>query len=447
MIDTKNRSPHLITPEKRAPDVSDNLKYFWVIAYSLLLITFGLLIETPQGIVSGLWAIMTSPGNLLTDYMAISNVGSAFVNSGLLTLIHTLLAKKMKVKMNGPLTAAIYTMCGFSFFGKNLFNSIPIILGIYLFSKWEKKPFSNYILINLFGTALAPAVSHATFGIGLPLPLGLLLGTSIGVIIGLLLPPLSVHFLSFHQGFNLYNIGFTAGIIGMVITSVLRMYGYEVQYVSHISEGNNGLLASFLYFSFTILFLIGFISNNRSFHGLKNLLRSSGKLISDFIILDGYGITLINMSLLGFLATTYVLIVGGQLNGPIVGGILTIVGFGAYGKHLRNVPPIVAGVFLASILTDIAPSSTSSLLAALFGTTLAPISGFYGMGFGVLAGFLHMALVTNVGFLHGGLNLYNNGFSGGFIAAFMVPLLDNLLNNRKERTNARRASKSRTDLS
>lgn len=442
MIDAKKTSSHLITPEKRAADVSDNLKYFWVIGYALLLITFGLLIEPPREIVSGLWTIMTSPGNLLTDYMAISNVGSAFVNSGLLTLIHTLLAKKMKIKMNGPLTAAIYTMCGFSFFGKNLFNSIPIILGIYLFSKWEKKPFSNYILINLFGTALAPAVSHATFGIGLPFPLGLLLGTAIGIIIGLLLPPLSVHFLSFHQGFNLYNIGFTAGIIGMVITAVLRMYGYEVKYVSYVSEGNNLLLASFLYFSFTVLFFIGFFSNNRSFRGYKNLLKSSGKLISDFIILDGYGITLINMSLLGFLATTYVLAVGGQLNGPVIGGIMTIVGFGAYGKHLRNVPPIVAGVFLAAILTGTEASTTSALLAALFGTTLAPISGFYGMGFGVLAGFLHMALVSNVGILHGGLNLYNNGFSGGFIAAFMVPLLDNLQNKQKELKNARRTSKS-----
>jgi len=228
----------------------------------------------------------------------------------------------------------------------------------------------------------------------------------------------------------------------MVITAVLRMYGYEVKYVSYISEGNNLLLASFLYFSFTVLFFIGFFSNNRSFRGYKNLLKSSGKLISDFIILDGYGITLINMSLLGFLATTYVLAVGGQLNGPVIGGIMTIVGFGAYGKHLRNVPPIVAGVFLAAILTGTDASNTSALLAALFGTTLAPISGFYGMGFGVVAGFLHMALVSNVGILHGGLNLYNNGFSGGFIAAFMVPLLDNLQNKQKELKNARRTSKS-----
>jgi len=31
--------------------------------------------------------------------------------------------------------------------------------------------------------------------------------------------------------------------------------------------------------------------------------------------------------------------------------------------------------------------------------------------------------VNNVGFLHGGLNLYNNGFAGGLVAMFLVPLI------------------------
>jgi hypothetical protein len=70
--------------------------------------------------------------------------------------------------------------------------------------------------------------------------------------------------------------------------------------------------------------------------------------------------------------------------------------------------------------------STVLLLAALFGTTLAPISGHYGPLVGILAGMLHTAMVMNIGDLHAGMNLYNNGFSGGFIAAAMVPILDAL---------------------
>jgi hypothetical protein len=69
-------------------------------------------------------------------------------------------------------------------------------------------------------------------------------------------------------------------------------------------------------------------------------------------------------------------------------------------------------------------SATFAIIAALFGMTLAPIAGEYGFLAGILAGVLHMSLVTNIGFLHAGMNLYNNGFSGGFVAAFLVPLLE-----------------------
>ena len=44
----------------------------------------------------------------------------------------------------------------------------------------------------------------------------------------------------------------------------------------------------------------------------------------------------------------------------------------------------------------------------------------------VIAGFFHMSMVMNVGYLHGGMNLYNNGFSGGFVAAVLVPIFDSL---------------------
>ena len=36
------------------------------------------------------------------------------------------------------------------------------------------------------------------------------------------------------------------------------------------------------------------------------------------------------------MVTSYVLIVGGQLNGPTLGGIFAVIGFGAYGKHLKK---------------------------------------------------------------------------------------------------------------
>jgi len=35
-------------------------------------------------------------------------------------------------------------------------------------------------------------------------------------------------------------------------------------------------------------------------------------------------------------------------------------------------------------------------------------------------------MVMNVGAVHGGMNLYNNGFSGGFVAAFLVAIITSL---------------------
>ncbi len=66
------------------------------------------------------------------------------------------------------------------------------------------------------------------------------------------------------------------------------------------------------------------------------------------------------------------------------------------------------------------------LLAALFGTSLAPVAGHYGWAWGVVAGFLNSSVALSSGVMHGGMNLYNTGFSAGIVAAFLVPLIEAL---------------------
>ena len=299
-----------------------------------------------------------------------------------------LLAYRHKVILNGPLFASILTVTGFSFFGKNLYNSISIILGVYLYAVFVNKPFSQYIMIGLFGSALSPVVSYITFGMRFPLLIGILLGNLAGIAIGLLLPPLAAQTLVFHRGFTLYNIGFTSGLIAMTFR----------------------------------------------LSGIREIFDSSGKLTTDFIANSGIGATLINMGLVGLMLSSYVLLVGGQLNGPVIGAILSAVGFSAFGCHLKNSFPILVGIFIASLFgTFHEITSTGMLVAAVFGTGLAPISGFYGSFYGVIAGVLHIALVHNVSTLHGGLNLYNSGFSTGFVAGILVPILDNFTAVRKEK--------------
>ena len=63
------------------------------------------------------------------------------------------------------------------------------------------------------------------------------------------------------------------------------------------------------------------------------------------------------MALLGFISLGYVHLHGGELNGPVIGGILTVVGFGAFGKHIKNVIPILMGVTLMGYINDYDMSS------------------------------------------------------------------------------------------
>jgi len=369
---------------------------------------------------------MTSSSILLTDYMVVGNIGSAFVNSGILMLIAIFIAIRNHTSVSGPLVAAVFTIGGFAFFGKNLYNIWPIMGGVMLYAKYQNEPFGKFILPAFFGTALGPLVSQISFGFSLPPAFGISLGILSGIIAGFILPPLANHFIRFHQGYNLYNIGFTSGIIGLLFMSILRGVSLETIPTMILLEGHSKGLSVYLAILFLSMIIYGFVNCTDIFKGLSHLFSHPGRLVSDFVASDGFPVTLINMGLLGFLSTAYVALTGGTLNGPILGGIFTVVGFGAFGKHVKNVIPVMAGIYLANLVFHWEVSSTSSLIAALFATTLAPIAGAYGIIPGIIAGFLHMAVVMNVGYLHGGMNLYNNGFSGGFVAAIIVPILDSL---------------------
>ena len=372
-----------------------------------------------------------SPANLLTDYFALSNIGSSLLNASFMSFISIASAAFLRVKVTGAIIASIFTVAGFSLFGKNLYNSLPIIFGVACYCKIARVPFKANLLPAFFGTALAPLVSEITFNLGLHPAAGISLGILAGFFVGLILLPLSHHFLSFHKGYNLYNIGFTTGIIGTFFIAILRTFDVKIEAISLVSSGNNMKLSILLFCAFSATFLFGLSQNRWGIKGYRELLRQSGKLPSDFIAISGFGLTLINMAFLGVIATTYILLIGGELTGPSIGGIFTVVGFGAYGKHIRNVSPVLLGIFLMGMLNVHDIYDTPALLAALFGMTLAPISGYYGPLAGIIAGVLHMALVMNISDLHAGMNLYNNGFSGGFIAAALVPVFDCVIKLKK----------------
>lgn len=399
-------------------------KYVILFIYGSVLFLFGVLMDSPDKILRGLLNIIREPDVLITDYIAIGGIGAAFVNSGLLTIISVYILKRLNININGASISAIFIISGFSLFGENIFNIWLIIIGVMLYAKYQNEKFYKYVYIALLGTGLAPIITQVMFNMGSQKFINIPLAVFLGIGLGFILPPLSSSLMKVHQGFNLYNIGFTSGIIGTILVSILRSYGFNIQGRTVWSGGNNLLLGSFLLLIFVSMVISGFVLNNKSFNGFKNILNYSGRLITDFVLLEGFPITLVNMGLNGIAALFYVLLVGGSLNGPTIGGIFTIVGFGAFGKHIKNILPIFLGVIIAGITKIWNINDPAVLLSALFGTTLAPISGEFGWKFGMLSGFIICSVTINVGYLHGGLNLYNVGFAGGIVAAFLVPIIE-----------------------
>lgn len=412
---------------KSVNKLDKNTLYIFLVV-AVLFAALAFVWNSPMQIWQGSRVILTNPSNLITDYFEIANVGAAFMNVALMLFQAIFVVKVSKAPMTGMIVTAIFTVIGFSFFGKNLYNSTSIIIGVYLSFKFSKTPF-DWVPIALFGTALGPLVSVVSFGFSLPTIIGIILGNLVGIVAGFFIPILSQHFVKFHQGFSLYNIGFTAGMIASFFMAIFQSFGLKVTPVYLVSKGHNLTMSLFLILFFGFVFFLGWSLNDYSMKGFSLLLKQSGRGGSDYFSDFDRGIVLMNMSLLGWISMAYVLAVGGELNGPSIGGIFTVFGFGAVGKHLKNVLPILIGVFIVGHFSVHDVSSTAAILAALFGTTLAPISGYYGPVYGVLAGGIFIMFTTNsLAQLHAGMNLYNNGFAGGFVAAVLAPILEKSVN-------------------
>lgn len=392
------------------------------IAIFLVFLIIGFIMNSPREIITGIKSIIVNSDILITDYVEIAGVGPSLVNSGLLSLMIIAFYIFHGIKPNGSTIMSIWLTAGFAFFGKNILNVWPVVFGVWLYSKYKKEPFINYILIAVLGTTLSPTVSQLSFQNIFSYNIGVLVGVLIGIFIGFILSPLASSCIKIHQGYNLYNIGFAGGLLAMILMSLYRILGIDFEKRFIWNTGNNQFFSILLLGISLFLIVYGIIMNGKSLKNLKRIHGHTGRLISDYFLLYNDA-AFINMGILGAFSTLYVIAVGGDLNGPTISGIFSIIGFGAFGKHLFNIIPVMIGAILSAFLNIWSLNSPNMLLTTLFSTGLAPIAGQFGWPIGILAGFLHVAVAMNTGYLHGGLNLYNNGFAAGFVAMILVPII------------------------
>jgi hypothetical protein len=408
--------------------------YTIMLFFILTLAVVALALDGPLPVLKGFLDLQSKGSRLINDFTSYG-VGSAMFNAALVGLIGLVLVFFATVSMSGPTISAIFTMIGFGFFGKTPLNCIPVILGVWLAAKTARKTLGSYSLIALFGTALGPLVTFIMFEMNLPFILSIPLALVSGVAAGFILPAVAGSMLQLHQGYNLYNTGFSCGFIGLFASSMLiatnRMEPIKIVWNSNpepVLLLFIPVLSIFLLFS--AFFMDGFSHFRTTLKGFSNLQKLSGRLPTDFFDAGTAGGTLLNMGLLGLSCSLYVWVVKAPFNGPVIGGILTVMGFGGFGKTLKNTWPVVAGVVIATLVFGKELSAPGPILAALFCTTLAPIAGQFGIVAGMIAGFVHLFMVETTAQWHGGLDLYNNGFAGGLTATLLIAILEWYKNNR-----------------
>lgn len=399
-------------------------KSFYLPILALIMIILAFIFNTPKEIFVGYKNILLSSSILTTDYIAIGTLGGALVNAASILILNLVILRLLNLRMSGLIYAALYMILGFSFFGKNILNSLPTYIGIYLYAFLNKIPVKNLVISLLFSSGISPLVSYLIFGFDLAYYISIPLGIGAGIVAGLMVPAISSHTIKFHQGYNLFNVGFSLGIISLAFNGVLRAFNLRASEISILSNDHNLFLYLFVAILALVLLIAGIILNPKSFKMISDLYKRSGRLVSDYIRDYGVSIVMINQASLLTFEILICLIFKIELNGAIFGTILAVSGFAGAGLHLKNTSFVMLGAILMCLITKTNITSTSIIIGILFSAGVAPIAGRYGIVAGIIAGMLHIAILPLCRSFQGGYDLYNNGFCAGFVACILIAIIE-----------------------
>jgi hypothetical protein len=382
-------------------------------------------VDTPAQIAEGLVKITTSRSVLITDYTELAGLGAALINSAVLTFVNLLLLITHKRKPNGRIIAALFLTIGFSLFGKNIFNAIPLVLGVRLYAKFHNIKFSELIVPAMLSATISPLVSEIAFYGNYTSPAKMIAAIVAGLFAGFIFPLIAETVKRVHNNYCLYNGGIAGGFIATFFVGFMRMLGFEITPEFFWGTAHSTSMAIIAYSIAGVLIIVGLVIGKvtHTLSGFKKLMNEKDPEDCDFFIKYGDATAYINIGIMCIMSTSAMLFLGVPINGPVLGGIFTISGFAAAGKHLKNTLPILIGSIAATQINMYESNVAQDSLAILFSTGLAPMAGKYGWKWGVVIGVFHVSVAIFIGQLNGGLNLYNNGFAGSFVALTLAPLI------------------------
>lgn len=160
--------------------------------------------------VKGYTRILSYPGRLVTDYTKLVNYRHTLINMGIMGFVGFAYITLMGGILSGSTIAGLLTLVGFAALGLNPNNTIPLMIGVTLASFLLKVDIHhlNIISIGLFASGLAPICGEY--------------GALTGILVGASHLLITLHTGQWHSGMNLYNNGFSSGIVAMLFIPVLN---------------------------------------------------------------------------------------------------------------------------------------------------------------------------------------------------------------------------------
>ncbi len=401
-----------------------------MLGYSMAAILTGMLVGNISETIDGFIRILTSPAQLTMDYFKLGTVAGTYLNSGLVGLGCVVVLWLSRFELNGTSLMAFFLCIGFSFFGINFLNIWPCILGVWLFTRFAKKPFASQANVALFATCMAPFVSEMLFrypvfdGLAYAWIFKILTGLLVGIFAGVMMSFMCPHGANLHRGYSLYNAAAVGGFVAIFIFSLLfKATGVEIPTNTDLGESEAMIVNTFSIVVAVLAIIFGFFMNGRSFKGYKNIITATG-FKCDFTQSAGVPLTLINIGIFGLFVTAYYNIVGANFTGPTQGCMICLLAITACGAHPLNMLPIMIGYAIATTFCSFELNTQSIIIGLCFAGALVPVSGCFGSVSGVIAGIIHAILVTNVVSFHGGFLLYNGGFTSALVNIMLIPVLE-----------------------
>ena len=422
---------------------------FWLFALAFLLAA--VISPDRAQMFSGLKAIYTTPGKVVTDYFKVGGISATFANAFVVSVVCAALYMLPGAPRNGVSFLAYSLTMGFCFWGMNLFNVIPCALGVCLYSLIKRESPAKNVNFMLFATGISPIVTEmflrypsADVVHGYTLA-SVVLGLCVGIFIGFFTAAGCAYSPNAHKGFSLYSAALPLGMMSFFLCAVLyKMRGLTLPEAAKPGESQPVVFYVFFGCLFVACFLLGLWKNGWSFKGYGKLLKSSGHK-TDFSTEFSPALALMNIGIFGLFIMLYYSLVGfDKLNGVTCGLVLCMVCTAVAGSHPGNVWPIMVGYVAMSFISQVlfpgdlkdfgkAIGAQAILIGMCYANGMSPIVGKYGWFAGVIAGMIHHILVTCVPDLHGGYLLYNGGFTACLVCILFVPVLEKFCKTKEER--------------